>query len=457
MKPRARASFCHWPKDSSTPLGPGRAELGVEPRRQPCHYVAGAGAVDRREPPPAPRPCAGHRLSPPCARRGIRNGKNPGTRPPCGLANPRRPSAPGAHRRPGFRPEEGSYILASSLTSVVLPAPFSPTMATTAPAGKDSGHILQHHPGRTRVGEGDMLQAHSLVQCLRAPADRPARPPRRRSLPATPGAASRPSRIRAGSRFRPRWRQCIRTAARPRPAPAAPSWRAPARTWRRRPPRPHSARPKIAQPSRQPPCRAPSRRGHRPIPALPGRPAVADQALANAGDPHFFARRRGGRDGEEVPRQAVAVRPALLGDSLDRRAASPTSAPWERRTPPAAGARDESTPAEPWSRPGAGSTPGWKTATCTCGRARTPGCAAWTGGRDTPGARDAPPSTTVACSCATCDSSAMVTLSRKRRCTRVLTVRRNQVAGRRHAQSNGRDFDPSIAVLKHAFAQQPEP
>src|SRR5207249_9194813 len=35
---------------------------------------------------------------------------------------------------------------------------------------------------------------------------------------------------------------------------------------------------------------------------------------------------------------------------------------------------------------------------------------------------------TDACSCATCDSSAIVTLSRKRRCTRVLTVRRNQVA-----------------------------
>src|SRR5271170_185012 len=35
---------------------------------------------------------------------------------------------------------------------------------------------------------------------------------------------------------------------------------------------------------------------------------------------------------------------------------------------------------------------------------------------------------TVACSCATCDSSAMVTLSRKRRCKRVLTVRRNHVA-----------------------------
>src|SRR5258708_18374518 len=35
---------------------------------------------------------------------------------------------------------------------------------------------------------------------------------------------------------------------------------------------------------------------------------------------------------------------------------------------------------------------------------------------------------TDAWSCATCDSSAIVTLSRKRRCTRVLTVRRNHVA-----------------------------
>ena len=35
-------------------------------------------------------------------------------------------------------PAVGSYIFASSLTSVVLPAPFSPTIATTAPAGSIS-------------------------------------------------------------------------------------------------------------------------------------------------------------------------------------------------------------------------------------------------------------------------------------------------------------------------------
>ena len=37
-----------------------------------------------------------------------------------------------------IEPDEGSYIFASSLTSVVLPAPFSPTIATTAPAGSVS-------------------------------------------------------------------------------------------------------------------------------------------------------------------------------------------------------------------------------------------------------------------------------------------------------------------------------
>jgi hypothetical protein len=34
-----------------------------------------------------------------------------------------------------MEPDDGSYIFDSSLTSVVLPAPFSPTIAITAPAG----------------------------------------------------------------------------------------------------------------------------------------------------------------------------------------------------------------------------------------------------------------------------------------------------------------------------------
>ena len=35
-------------------------------------------------------------------------------------------------------PDVGSYIFASSFTSVVFPAPFSPTIATTTPAGSRS-------------------------------------------------------------------------------------------------------------------------------------------------------------------------------------------------------------------------------------------------------------------------------------------------------------------------------
>ena len=35
-------------------------------------------------------------------------------------------------------PEVGSYIFASSFTIVLLPAPFSPTIATTEPAGSST-------------------------------------------------------------------------------------------------------------------------------------------------------------------------------------------------------------------------------------------------------------------------------------------------------------------------------
>src|SRR5207245_9543842 len=55
------------------------------------------------------------------------------------------PAGPARHALAGKRasgvssariePDDGSDIFARSLTSVVLPAPFSPTIATTAPAG----------------------------------------------------------------------------------------------------------------------------------------------------------------------------------------------------------------------------------------------------------------------------------------------------------------------------------
>ena len=64
---------------------------------------------------------------------------------------------------------------------------------------------------------------------------------------------------------------------------------------------------------------------------------------------------------------------------------------------------------------------------------------------------------TDACSRATCDSSAIVTLSRKRRCTRVLTVRRNQVAAADTPSAERGDAAQAAVVLEHAVAEQLEP
>ena len=51
MKPRARASFCHCPNDTSTPSSQVAPELGVEPGRQPLDDVVGSGPADGSRPP----------------------------------------------------------------------------------------------------------------------------------------------------------------------------------------------------------------------------------------------------------------------------------------------------------------------------------------------------------------------------------------------------------------------
>src|SRR4030095_2257975 len=92
-----------------------------------------------------------------------------------------------------MEPDEGSYIFASSLTSVVLPAPFSPTIATTAPAGSSrftaatthrSGpgqgndtdpprarhlevHVVETHPTGARIAKRDMFEPDRLGQPFR--------------------------------------------------------------------------------------------------------------------------------------------------------------------------------------------------------------------------------------------------------------------------------------------------
>ena len=65
--------------------------------------------------------------------------------------------------------------------------------------------------------------------------------------------------------------------------------------------------------------RAPPSGRHRSVPALPRRSALGNQALSDAGDPHFLPRRRGRGDGEEVPRQPIGLCPTLLRGPLDLR------------------------------------------------------------------------------------------------------------------------------------------
>ena len=64
---------------------------------------------------------------------------------------------------------------------------------------------------------------------------------------------------------------------------------------------------------------------------------------------------------------------------------------------------------------------------------------------------------TEACSRATCDSSAIVTLSRKRRCTRVLIVRRNQVAVADTPRPTAAASTSRAVAAEHAVAEQLQP
>ena len=118
-------------------VGPGRAELGVEAGRR-------AARPRRRRRPGRPR------------RRRPRSSSSRGTSPtptewrarsskrkkswnaPASRArhSSARHARPAARRRRGCGPPSARRACTSSLTSVVLPAPFSPTIATTEPAGR---------------------------------------------------------------------------------------------------------------------------------------------------------------------------------------------------------------------------------------------------------------------------------------------------------------------------------
>ena len=66
-----------------------------------------------------------------------------------------------------MRPLVGWYSRHRSFTSVVLPAPFSPTMATTEPGLEIQVHVLEHEPLRAGIGEGHVLEADAVGEPLR--------------------------------------------------------------------------------------------------------------------------------------------------------------------------------------------------------------------------------------------------------------------------------------------------
>ena len=205
-------------------------------------------------------------------------------------------------------PDVGSYIFASSFTSVVLPAPFSPTMATTAPAGSVERHVVEHEPRRCRgrrttrarsrmpsrsragtglIGRGDERRGVVLE---------PGQPPRAVQPDAAQEAdlADRRADVRRQPRARREHEQHVaggRVEARRRRT------RPRRRTRRRRSPTPACAR--RAEPQRAA-ATGPYQRSHA------ARRSV-DQPLADAGDAHLLAGRRGRREREQVAGQPVAT------------------------------------------------------------------------------------------------------------------------------------------------------
>src|ERR1700674_2190962 len=134
MKPRASASFCHWPNESSTPdghVGPScvsrpdvrRATTSPAPARSTAATTAGSSSIRGTSPKPTVCPARNKKRK--------KSWNAPERRPRHSAAGTRASGVSSTK----IEPEDGSYIFASSLTSVVLPAPFSPTMATTAPTG----------------------------------------------------------------------------------------------------------------------------------------------------------------------------------------------------------------------------------------------------------------------------------------------------------------------------------
>ena len=243
-----------------------------------------------------------------CRARGARSGRSPGTRRRAARATRRPASRRGRRRRRRSGRPSGSYSWRSSLTSVVLPAPFSPTIGDHRAGGQVEADVVEHQPVGARVGERHVLEADAVRQPVgRRPSARavdrrgvvlePGEPPRavepdaaqeaeladrRADVLRQPAAGDEHEHDVAGGRVEPVADEHDRAdvaAAEHRPRQRVPHRRPPPRRGDRRVPRSHAAR-----------------------------GARATRSIADAGDAHLLARRRGGAEHEQVAGQAVVLR-----------------------------------------------------------------------------------------------------------------------------------------------------
>ena len=227
-----------------------------------------------------------------------------------------------------------------SFTSVVLPAPFSPTIATTEPGASWRSTSSSTRRSRARVGERDVLEADALRRAARAP---PRRAPveLRRGVVLEPGQPARAvepdaaqeadladRRADVGRQPRAR-REHQQHVARRRAGGRTTRTPRRRRSRRRRPPSPPCARP-----------RCPGGPRPRAVPALPRLAPRRREALADAASrapPCRAARswrcRTGGAPAGSPTRRAPrrrAPRPAARSTSA-RSAARTAASSAERR------------------------------------------------------------------------------------------------------------------------------
>ena len=317
MKPRASASFCHWPNDTSTPPGQVGPSCVSRPGRQPRDDVVGAGALDGRD----DRGLVVHARHVADAD-GVA-GAELEAEEVLERAGQARAPLVGRHareRRVVHEDRAGRRLvqLGEQLDQRRLAGAVLADDGDDRAGGQRQRHVVEHEARRARVGERHVLEADAAAH---GGGHRHGRPPRRatpRSPRARRGAASRPSRCRAGSRSRRPWRRCTPTGASRRRAPAA---RRPAA--RRGPTR--RTRPRRRRRRRTPPTPAcatpPSPSGRRATGPYQRSHASRRWATSRSpmpSDAHLLARRRGRRDREQVAAEAVGLRAALLGDALDR-------------------------------------------------------------------------------------------------------------------------------------------